>query len=215
MDRMDEIITDREAPQGMVEWFCEQAVEDRGAPRMWFRGAMRGQRVLCSCSCGETQCLKIVSLSTVRQCIQQKPRTDPFACPAHEHEGTYSPGHKTFFDEVKRYMYRGPFIWEWVDCPGGGNKMHWDVTLRAGDRAARYEIDSEYHIRPTRRHSDIIKDDIVLNAGVSLMRMHVADVEIWGSTAYEFAREQRRGVFFSESYHDMLTSVQRRRIISG
>lgn len=106
-------------------------------------------------------------------------------------------------DEIERW-YNGPVVWEWVDCAEGhdvsDSRMHSDVTLRGGDHALRIEIDGDYHLRPTRRPSDDVKDTLVRQKKRKLLRLCHIDNGIWEDVIKQYFKKKRSGVYFSTSY---------------
>ena len=207
---MDVLITDREAPHSMIQWFASRALDANSQPAPWFPGMNRACRVLCRCSSNSCQCFKVISVRTVRQSLQQQGRVDPFKCPCCELTGCYSPLHCVFRDSISEW-FEGLIVWEWGDCPGGGNRMHWDATLPMDDRAFRFEIDGGYHARHTPLATDVKKNDIIDTYDTCLLRMQEDDNQDWGRMAKAYVRRANKGVYYTSSYDAFRNQTDRRR----
>lgn len=201
--KVDEIITNRQAPESMVHWFNNEAMFPQQAPTFWNGGLSESHRVLCRTSCDNCQCFKVLAVGTVRKHMQQHGESDPFSCPCHDGGGSWSPHHGVFMNEIEHW-YDGPVVWEWVDCAEGhdvtDSRMHWDVTVCAGDHALRIEIDGDYHFRRTRRSSDDVKDTLVRQKKRKLLRLSCSDNDVWKDVTQMCFQKKRPGVYFSQSY---------------
>lgn len=167
--------------------------------------------IVLHCSCNGPFCFKVATWNAISKAL--KSGRDPRACPAHDGQcSTHSRHVAAFYAHVLNTGYRGPIIWDWHDLPGFPS-MHFDATLFVMEqmgmpRARRFEIDGRGHFLDAlgsgRLPADKQKDTVMINLceafGVSCLRCHFMDTNMWSHEVSRQLQHCRPGVHYTPSY---------------
>lgn len=165
-----------------------------------------GQYVVLQCNCAHAHCCKVLNYSTVYEGVRRGGK-DPMACPA-EHGSTcatYSLLVERFRPIAETLLPGYWFIWDIHDVPGQP-VMHIDmmaVSPMLPGLAHRFEIDGRGHFSKrgtVRQDADWLKDDILNDQQVSMLRLHVADLATWPRDMQGYLLAPQPRVMYTASY---------------